>query len=410
MTQHFKLFLGLGLPLLSFWVFAAAHALNASTLRPDAPITIEDRLRIFSKLWSEVHEHFFDPEFNGVNWDQLKKEYQPRVETIQTRIQLQTLLQRMLDELHTSHVSVDFKTDLNVGTGFNSRSGPVQNPVLIGGQWVVRSVEEGSGAYQVGVRRGWILTQWNGKPYGGDTDTACDVGGTVRIRFLDLTGQEKPLNVACTVYPYVNPSLERSVRIVDSDLLYIRLPGFSHDNGDWIRTLVDKNIDIRTMVVDLRRNGGGDIDVVQNCLNLFFSEPTIFGEFRHRSGAKLAVKVPGRGTRAYRGRIFVLVDDASGSGAEVFAAGIQDSSRGRIVGRQSSGAVLNAKRRNLPGGFYSDIAHSDYRTSRGVRLEGRGVFPDGVVELTLRDFIENRDADLDFIRELLKGNVGAPGR
>jgi C-terminal processing protease CtpA/Prc len=44
----------------------------------------------------------------------------------------------------------------------------------------------------------------------------------------------------------------------------------------------------------------------------------------------------------------------------------------------------------------------DYHTAKGVRLEGRGVIPDVVVDLTVRDFREDKDAVLDRVRMLLQ--------
>jgi carboxyl-terminal processing protease len=392
---------------LALLAFTSQIVLYASSQAPDSPMTLEDRLRVFSRLWIEVNERFYDPGFNGVDWAQIKVKYRPRVESVQTGIQLQTILQMMLDELHTSHVDVFFDTDKNVGVGFSSRRGPVQNPVLIEGQWVVRSVDEGSGAYRAGVQRGWILTNWNEEPYGSGTSTDCDNGETIKLQFLDLENQERIRDVPCGIYPYLQTTAERSTRNVDGDFLYVRLPSFKDDNGRWLTDQTEKNSNIRAIVVDVRRNGGGDIDVVQNCLSPFFAEPTVFGEFHHRNGTTLTVKVSGRGKRAYRGRVFVLVDDASGSGSEVFAAGIQESGRGILVGRQTMGAVLNAKRRQLPNGFYSNVGHSDFKTTKGIRLEGRGVSPDKPVTQTIEDFRENRDLDLDRVRELLNTSPAA---
>jgi hypothetical protein len=48
-----------------------------------------------------------------------------------------------------------------------------------------------------------------------------------------------------------------------------------------------------------------------------------------------------------------------------------------------------------------DVAHSDFKTTNGIRLEGRGVSPDKPVTQTIKDFRENRDLDLDRVRELL---------
>src|SRR4051794_28281580 len=166
MRKGFNVLAGLGMLSLALQAFTSQMVLYASSQAPNAPMTLEDRLRVFSRLWTEVNERFYDPRFNDVDWAQMKVKYRPRVESVQTRIQLQTLLQTMLDELHSSHVDVFFDTDKNVGVGFNSRRSPIQNPVSIEGQWVVRSVDEGSGAYHVGVQRGWILTNWNEEPYG----------------------------------------------------------------------------------------------------------------------------------------------------------------------------------------------------------------------------------------------------
>jgi carboxyl-terminal processing protease len=401
MRKSFNVLAGLGMLSLALQAFTSQKFLYASSKAPNAPMTVEDRLRVFSSLWTEVNERFYDPGFNGVDWAQMKVKYRPRVESVKTRIQLQTLLQTMLDELHSSHVDVFFDTDKNVGVGFNSRRGPIQNPVFIERQWVVRSVEEGSGASQVGVQRGWILTNWNEEPYGSETSTECDTGETIKLRFLDLQSQVKILDVPCGTYPYFQRTEERSARIVDGAFLYVRLPSFEDDIGRWLTDQAEKNSNVDAIVVDLRRNGGGDIDVVQNCLSPFFSEPEVFGEFHHRNGTTLTVKVSGRGKRAYLGRVFVLVDDASGSGSEVFAAGMQESGRGIIVGRQTMGAVLNAKRRQLGNGFYSVVAHSDFKTTNGIRLEGRGVSPEYPVTATIKDFREKRDLDLDRVRELL---------
>jgi C-terminal processing protease CtpA/Prc len=44
----------------------------------------------------------------------------------------------------------------------------------------------------------------------------------------------------------------------------------------------------------------------------------------------------------------------------------------------------------------------DYHSAKGVRLEGRGVIPDIEVDLTIKDFREDKDAVLDRVRQLLQ--------
>ncbi len=45
----------------------------------------------------------------------------------------------------------------------------------------------------------------------------------------------------------------------------------------------------------------------------------------------------------------------------MFAAGLQESGRGIVIGRQSSGEVLNSIEQGLPNGFRASIAIRDYQ-------------------------------------------------
>src|SRR5262245_58206451 len=44
--------------------------------KPSSPdplaISREDRLKVFEKLWEAINTKYFDPQFNGVNWMQMK--------------------------------------------------------------------------------------------------------------------------------------------------------------------------------------------------------------------------------------------------------------------------------------------------------------------------------------------------
>jgi carboxyl-terminal processing protease len=103
-------------------------------------------------------------------------------------------------------------------------------------------------------------------------------------------------------------------------------------------------------------------------------QSTVIGKSRDRRRRESVLRVSGN-TSAYRGRLFVLIDQRTGSSAEIFAAAIQESGRGTLVGRQSSGAVFGAEDDTLPEGFK--------------------------VPLTLKALRENLDTDLDRVQELL---------
>lgn len=98
----------------------------------------------------------------------------------------------------------------------------------------------------------------------------------------------------------------------------------------------------------------------------------------------------------------MLTDRGTHSAAELFARSVQETGRGIVVGQQSGGEVLGATHVKLPKGFDLHIAIYDYQTSKGTRLEGRGVQPNEWVGLTVKDFRENKDAVLDRVNQLLQ--------
>jgi carboxyl-terminal processing protease len=97
-----------------------------------------------------------------------------------------------------------------------------------------------------------------------------------------------------------------------------------------------------------------------------------------------------------------LIDGNSVSGAEILASAFQESGRGKIVGQKSAGEVLNGITKSLSNGLKLYVAVRDYKTVKGIRLEGKGVTPDIVVPLIIEDFRKQHDAALEKALEILK--------
>ena len=92
-------------------------ALAQESPKPTSPdsltISREDRLKVFAKLWETVNEEYFDPQFNGVNWALMKETYYPQAEAAKNKTQLRDVLQKMLNELHSSHLRVNLQVKLD---------------------------------------------------------------------------------------------------------------------------------------------------------------------------------------------------------------------------------------------------------------------------------------------------------
>src|SRR5262249_34982490 len=68
---------------------------------PDSTVAV--RQQTFELVWRTVQEKHFDPTFGGVNWEQVRLRYAPKITAAASDAEFYGLLQQMLGELHQSH-------------------------------------------------------------------------------------------------------------------------------------------------------------------------------------------------------------------------------------------------------------------------------------------------------------------
>ena len=97
-----------------------------------------------------------------------------------------------------------------------------------------------------------------------------------------------------------------------------------------------------------------------------------------------------------------MVDETSGSASEQIAAGLQEAKRAFIVGKTTKGADLDSTSVGLPIKALFLYPYGQPRTPKGVVIEGRGVIPDREVNLTRKDLLMGRDAQLEAAIDYVK--------
>ena len=96
-----------------------------------------------------------------------------------------------------------------------------------------------------------------------------------------------------------------------------------------------QDFDADGVVVDLRNNGGGSLDEATDMTGLFIDKGPVV-QIRDASG-RVEEKSDRRAGTAWSGPLAVLVNRASASASEIFAAAIQDYGRGVIIGEPTFG-------------------------------------------------------------------------
>jgi C-terminal processing protease CtpA/Prc len=160
---------------------------------------------------------------------------------------------------------------------------------------------------------------------------------------------------------------------------YLRIGAFPDKIADAIGWAVQCEGDRPEMILDLRGNPGGLVDSVDATAGAFLPPGTLLSSAQGR-WHMLPVRRFEAGSDAharYRGRLVVLVDSATASGAETLARALQYYRRATVVGTQTAGKVMGVEvEMPLADGGLLRVATLDVLGPDGKRLEGRGVTPD----------------------------------
>ncbi len=268
------------------------------------------------------------------------------------------------------------------------------------GRFFVGSIIPGGPAEAAGVRAFDRILQVNDIPTGGlsvDQVSALIRGpaGTPVTLTLQRPGVGEPVAVTIIRAPIVVPSIFRA-EVLPGRVGYLRLYQFVDRTGRDVRAALSRLLEdgMRSLVLDLRGNGGGYLDELTSVFNALLPPGTPVYTERRQGGAVRVVRTTQIPLVPPSLPVVVLVDDASASAAELLAAAVQESRRGVVVGSRTAGAVEASVLVDLSDGSALSVTTIRLATGRGVRLEGAGVTPDVVVDLTAADLEAGVDSQL----------------
>jgi carboxyl-terminal processing protease len=388
--------------------------------------TSELRREAFEIAWSRVKERHFDPKFNGVDWDAVRLRYAPRVTATTNDVEFHRLLNEMLGELKQSHFAV-FPPSAYAGEESNAKSARAETGMevqMIEGSPTITRVEPSSPAAEAGLRPGFVVTsvgeesldelrrQIAARGEGVAKQHSMllrairsrlrgEIDSTVVVRYLNEDGAAREttlkrrlpegLSIKFGELPIYRGQVES--RRLANGVGYLRFNLFMLPLLEPIREAVKSFRDAPGVILDLRGAPGGEIAVTTAVAGLFHTRNTTLGTTRLRQGELRRLVLPN--AEAYTGPLVILADEGTGSAAETFAVAMQENGRAKIVGKPTAGGALPSVIEKLPTGARLQYAIGEYRTPKGVALEGRGIQPDTQVEITRRALLEGHDQVLE---------------
>ncbi|MGL4593319.1 MAG: S41 family peptidase, partial [Thermoguttaceae bacterium] len=205
---------------------------------------------------------------------------------------------------------------------------------------IVRVIQ-GSPAAEGGLRDGDRILSVDGlSTKGRDTDSAANLlqgpeGTTTTLQVLSQ-GDLVSRTLRITRRQMEVPSVE-DVRMLNDTLGYVKLTGFQTKTATELKQAILnlQQSGMECLVMDLRRNPGGLLQVGVEVANLFIES----GPIVRTRGRQAGIDVPYQATEqvAWSGELIVLIDEESASASEIVAGAIRDHKRGLIVGKRSYG-------------------------------------------------------------------------
>jgi carboxyl-terminal processing protease len=305
---------------------------------------------------------------------------------------------------------------------------------VLGGHAVVTSLDPGSPAEKLGVRPGWQIERAGGRDLQAVIDQARSnpavhelqltravlarlsgpIGGKLDAVFLDGSGKTVNMSLDLiaprgTISAFGNLPEQHvwfeSKRI--GPTAYIRFNMFL----DLPRVMASFQQTVENckacdgLIIDLRGNPGGIGGMAMGMAGFLVDKPNQRLGTMYLRDSTLNFVVNPR-AKVFSGPVAVLVDGCSASTSEIFAGGLKDLGRARIFGTRTAAAALPSAFERLPNGDGFQYAVANYISEGGQPLEGLGVTPDEVVELTRPPLLAGHDpvvdAALDWIRRQKK--------
>lgn len=416
-------------PAVGLGILALAAVLSAASL---------DRIWLdsFDEAWRIVRDTYYDPSFNGLDWDAVRRELRPKAEAADTPDHARAVLREMIGRLGDSHFAL--LPDGSAPDADHPRIGAGDPGFAFryqAGELLVVDVPADGGAAAAGIRPGWILQGIDGAPIEALVRRTAEAAGparaplevwrvvTERLRgpvdtrvllwMADSRGAARQVRVERRVesgepvtlgnFPtlHVRTDSRRLQSAGGRSVGYIRFNAWLPPVDAFVARAVDAHRDAAGIVLDLRGNPGGLAAMLMGVAGQFVKERVSLGEMRTREGTLRFFANPrfvapdGRPVTPFGGRLAILVDGLSGSASECFAGGMQGIGRARVFGERSMGQALPALFARLPSGDVLLHAYADFVTADGRRLEGAGVQPDAPTPWSRESLVEGRDAALE---------------
>lgn len=400
---------------------------------PTAPIKIEEKLdlsnmemkldrkaewaQIFEECWRQMKDFFYDPNLHGVDWEKVKKQYEPLAKAVNHRADLTYVIGEMIGELNAGHTYVgggDLPQVKRVNVGMlgaqlekDKGTGYYRIKKILKGQNWDKSLRSPLTELGVNVKEGdWIIavngesTKEMANIYESLVNTA---GKQVTLKVNSKPSETGARDVVVIpienennlyYYNWVQKNIERVDKATNGKVGYIHIPDMGvRGLNEFVKHFYPQ-LRKKALIIDVRGNGGGNVS------------PMII----ERLAREVAMVDIARGSipqpdpsALLMGPKVCLIDEFSASDGDIFPYRFRKYGLGKLIGKRTWGGVIGI-RGTLPltdGGYLNKPEFATYGLEGKWIIEGHGVEPDIFVDNDPAKEFEGIDQQLEKAIEVI---------
>ena len=273
------------------------------------------------------------------------------------------------------------------------------------GKITIIKVFDNSPAAKSGLKEKDVIIKIDGKDF--TNKTSSDIAKYIKenknkTMKLTILRNNKEKEISITRKTVAMPTVSSKIVDEDKKIGYIRITIFStvteKQFTEELKKLEKKNIN--ALIIDLRNNSGGYLNVVTNITSQFLEKGKIIYQLKNDT-TTTKIKDTTKEKRTYP--VAILANRASASASEIMTAALKESYGGYVIGTNTYGKGTVQKTKKLSDGSMIKYTIEKWLTPKGKWINEVGVAPTEYIEFDSSKEEDNQlSKAINILQEKLK--------
>jgi carboxyl-terminal processing protease len=185
-------------------------------------------------------------------------------------------------------------------------------------------------------------------------------------------------------------------KMLENEIALLGVYHFSESTSQDFKKAVFEiiNNNVKGIILDLRNNPGGLVNQAIDVAGWLLNRNDLVMIEKGRDGVKKEFRTNGSGDLISYPTV-ILINEGTASASEILAGALKDNRNLTIIGEKSYGKGTVQKLINLSDNLMLKVTIAEWLTPNGNVINDNGITPDIEVELTLEDYEQQKDPQLE---------------